>query len=243
MSDNLRRYRAIRDALLPWYPGQLSGTVARHLTTLAALISGIVGSKSVQLPHIAAKVPHSAQPDSRVKRFARWVDNARILEELYFLPYAEILLCQLALQTVVLVMDGSGVGRGCTALMLHVVYKGRALPLAWRVRHAPKGHVPEDLHIALVELVREVIPAGTKVVFLGDGEFDGTALQATLHKAGWSYVCRTAMSPVATWEGETFRLDTLRACSKPGTLIALQEGQLTRNASGPVMLLCCWAKG
>jgi hypothetical protein len=28
------------------------------------------------------------------------------------------------LQTVVLVMDGSGVGRGCTALMLHVVYKG-----------------------------------------------------------------------------------------------------------------------
>jgi hypothetical protein len=27
----------------------------------------------------------------------------------------------LALQTVVRVMDGSGVGRGCTALMLHVV--------------------------------------------------------------------------------------------------------------------------
>jgi hypothetical protein len=29
------------------------------------------------------------------------------------------------LQTVVLVMDGSGVGRGCTALMIHVVYKLR----------------------------------------------------------------------------------------------------------------------
>jgi hypothetical protein len=57
------------------------------------------------------------------------------------------LLRHLALETVVLVMDGSGVGRGCTALMIHVVYKGRALPLAWRVRHAPKGHFPEDLHI------------------------------------------------------------------------------------------------
>jgi len=36
--------------------------------------------------------------------------------------------------------------------MIHVLYKGRALPLAWRVRQGPKGHFPEDLHIALVEL-------------------------------------------------------------------------------------------
>ena len=243
MSDNLRRYRAIRDALTQCYPGQPSSTVARHLITLAALISGIVGSKSTQLPHIAAKVPNGTKPESRAKRFARWCDNAHILEEAYFLPYVDVLLRHLALQTVVLVMDGSGVGRGCTALMMHVVYKGRALPLAWRVRQAPKGHFPEDLHIALIELIREVIPEGAQVVFVGDGEFDGTALQATLHEAGWSYACRTAMSTVATCEGETFRLDTLGACSKPGTLVAFQEVQFTREAYGPVMVLSCWAKG
>jgi hypothetical protein len=140
-------------------------------------------------------------------------------------------------------MDGRVVGRDCTALMIHVIYQGRALPLAWRVRQGPKGHFPEDLHIAVVELMREVIPEGAKVVFLGDGEFDGTALQATLNKAGWSYACRTAMSTVATWEGTTFRLDTLGACSKPGTLIALQEVKFTRDAYGPVMVLSCWAKG
>ena len=243
MSDNLRRYRAIRDALAQCYPTSSQGNFARHLNTLAALISGIVGSKSSQLPHIATKVPDGTKPESRVKRFTRWLDNDHILEEVYFLPYADVLLRHLALQTVVLVMDGSGVGRGCTALMLHVVYKGRALPLAWRVRQAPKGHFPEDLHIAVVTLMREVIPAGAKVVFLGDGEFDGTALQATLNEAGWCYVCRTAQSTVATWEGETFRLDTLGACSKPGTLIALQEVKFTRDAYGPVMVLSCWAKG
>ena len=142
MSDNLRRYRAIRDALIQCYPGQPSGPVARRLLTLAALISGIVGSKNTQLPHIAAKVPNGTPPESRVKRFARWLDNAHILEEVYFLPYAAVLLRHLALQTLVLVMDGSGVGRGGTALMSHVIYKGRALPLAWRVRQAPKGHFP-----------------------------------------------------------------------------------------------------
>mgnify|MGYP001390775895 FL=1 len=66
MGDNLRRYRAIRAALTQWYPGQPTGSSARHLTTLAALISGIVGSKSTQLPSIATKIPDGARPESRV---------------------------------------------------------------------------------------------------------------------------------------------------------------------------------
>jgi hypothetical protein len=119
------------------------------------------------------------------------------------------------LQTVVLVMDDSGVGRGCAALMIHVVDTGRALPLAWRVRHAPKGHLPAERHIALVELLSGLIPAGTQVVWLGDGACDGTRLP----QAGWSSACRTATSTVATWTGATCRLDALGACLKPGRWI------------------------
>src|SRR5712692_11586589 len=127
-------------------------------------------------------------------------------------------------------MEGRVVGRDGTALMIHVIAQGRALPLAWRVRQGPKGHVPKDLHIAVVALRREVIPEGATVVFLGDGAFDGTALQATRNEAGWSYACRTALSTVATWEGETFRLETLGAWSQPGTRIAFKEVQCTRGA-------------
>jgi hypothetical protein len=94
MRDNLRRYRALRHALAQGSPTCCHGTFARHLHTLAALISGMVGGKSAQLPHIAAKVPDSTKLESRVKRFTRWLDNERILEEIYFLPYAESLLTQ-----------------------------------------------------------------------------------------------------------------------------------------------------
>jgi hypothetical protein len=121
MSDNRRRYRAIRQALKQCYPGKPTGNQARHLNTLAAFISGIVGSKSSQLPTIATKVPDRAKPESRVKRLARWLGNDAIKEEMYCLPYAEMLLHCLALETLVLVMDGSGVGRGCCALMIHVI--------------------------------------------------------------------------------------------------------------------------
>jgi hypothetical protein len=64
------------------------------LTTLAALISGIVGSKSTQLSSIATKIPDGARPESRVKRLTHWLDNERILEEVYFLPYVDLLLAQ-----------------------------------------------------------------------------------------------------------------------------------------------------
>lgn len=142
-----------------------------------------------------------------------------------------------------LVMDGRVVGRGCCALMMHVIDKGRALPLLWRVRQGPKGHFSEDLHIALVELVRTLIPEGTKVVCLGDGEFDGTQLQKTMNAAGWWYACRTSKGNTATWENQTFDVAELGACLKPGRLIERKEVAVTREAYGPVMLLCCWAKG
>lgn len=111
------------------------------------------------------------------------------------------------------------------------------------MRQGSKGHFPEDLHIALVAQVQELIPEGAAVVVLGDGEFDGIRLQHTLHKAGWSYVCRTGSHVTAAWDGASFRLDTVGWWSKPGTLVAFPEASMTRDAYGPVLLLCCWATG
>jgi hypothetical protein len=86
MRDNLRRYRAIRDALTQGYPSQPPGRVARHLPTLAALIRGMVGSKSTQLPRVATKIPEGTKPESRVKRLPRGLDNERLLEAVSFFP-------------------------------------------------------------------------------------------------------------------------------------------------------------
>ena len=119
--------------------------------------------------------------------------------------------------------------------MIHVVYKGRALPLAWVVRRGKKGHFPEDLHIALITQVQELIPPGAPVVVLGDGECDGTDLQHTLQEAGWSYVVRTGSHVTASWQGVPFRLDTVGWCIKPGTLVAFPEAAMTREAYGPIL--------
>ncbi len=93
-----------------------------------------------------------------------------------------------------------------------------------------------------MKLVNDLIPEGKRVVFLGDGEFDGINLQEVMNESGWFYACRTAKSTVATWEGVKFNLDLLGSSIKPGRIIELKEVQFTRSCYGPVMVLCCWAK-
>ena len=95
MSDNRRRFVAIHSALKKLSPEEPRGNFARHLTTLAMLISGIVGSKRVHLPAIACKVPTQTKVESQVKRFSRWVSNERIDFECYYFPYARQLLANL----------------------------------------------------------------------------------------------------------------------------------------------------
>lgn len=78
MGDDIYRYRAIRKALNDLYPREPRGNLVRHLNVLAALISGIVGSKRTNLPAVAEKVTDGTKRESRVKRYSRWLANEGI---------------------------------------------------------------------------------------------------------------------------------------------------------------------
>lgn len=240
MSDNIRTYRAVRTALKKLYPTEPQGNLARHLNTLAGLVSGIVGSRRTNLPDVAQHAPDGTKRESRVKRFARWVNNEGIEFTTYFLPFAEAVLTCLAAGPLVLVMDGSVVGRGCVTLMLSVVYRQRALPLAWIVLQGRKGHFSEDTHLALVKQVQAWIPAGTHVIFLGDGEFDGTQLQAALHSWGWKYACRTAKNAVLSIAQVEFSFEDLAV--QAGEVWGISQVAFTRQAYGPVLAVAWWAE-
>jgi hypothetical protein len=242
MSDNRRRYLAMKRALKQLYPTEPQGNLARHLNTLAAMASGIVGSKSSNLPAIAGKVPDGTKKESRVKRFHRWLKNEHIDSQVYFLPFADVLLRSLAeRQSLLLAMDGSEVGRKCLTLMLSVIYQKRALPIAWIVIKGSKGHFPEETHIELLKQAYPIIPAGADVIFVGDGEFDGIDFQATLAGYSWRYVCRTAHNAQLGAEGEYFSFAELGV--QPGECIDLPNVTFTLQDYGPVLAIARWETG
>ena len=238
MTDNLRRYFAIQKALKSLRPTEPKGNIARHLNTLALFISGIIGSQKCHLPAIARKVPTDSKPQSRIRRLERWLANPKIDSTLYYLPYVRTLLSSLPAGPLVLVIDGSEAGRDCVLLSINVVYKKRALPLCWLVVKGKKGHLSEQTHIELVKKVADILPEERSVVFLGDGEFDGVELLATLEELRWNYVCRTAKNVVLTQEGERFQPTDLLL--QPGDRIELEEVGFTAAEYGPVLVSIIW---
>jgi hypothetical protein len=239
MSDNHRRYRSIRTALAQMYFREPKGYSAKQLNVLAALISGIVGSRRTNYPQIASKVPDHSQLESRVKRFSRFINEVEAEQDIHLMPFAAELLRNLADFTLVLIMDGSEVGRGCMSLMLSVQYRGRALPLGWLVVSGEKGHFSQDKHIRLLSAVKALIPAGADVIFLGDGEFDGTKLQETLEEFGWKYACRTSAN-ILLYDGEEFSFQDLLL--QPGMCLSFEEVSFTRQRYGPVLAVAWWRK-
>ena len=206
MSDNLKRYRAICSGLKQFFPQCLTPRQWQHFQVMAAMINGIVGSRHVNLPKMADKFPSKANRESRIKRFARWLQNETINQHSYFAPFAQALLATLASQPLVLVMDGSTVGRGCQWLMLSVIYRNRALPLGWIVFEGSKGHSGQARHLELLRQVEPLIPNETTVILLGDGEFDGVEVCSNSLRAG---VGDTCVAPLK------IRCCTKTACGSP----------------------------
>ncbi len=239
MSDTYRRYAAIKQGLMQFFHPQPTGHRERHLNTLVAMICGLTGGQSAHLPTIADHAPSGrADQDSVVARFRRWLKHDAHTLDGWFLPVAKALLVNLSQQPLVLVLDGSVVGRGCVALMLSVVYHGRALPLAWVVVQGKQGHFPQATHCALLEQIAPLIPPTAEVTVLGDGEFDGTDLQAALRKLHWHYVCRTAPNIVMTVYGQDRHIGDLAPTR--GEVLAVRPAWMTAEQYGPVSILAIW---
>jgi hypothetical protein len=220
--------------------GHPTGHKARHVQTLAALICGIVGSTHSQIPKIADHVPnHQAKTSSVIHRMMQWYQHNAITVDTFFLPFVEPLLVALAAaRPLEVIVDGSTMGRGCVTLMASVVYRGRAIPIAWTVVTGRKGHLPEATHLVLVAEVQRIVPDWAEVIFLGDGEFDGVALQTAVDAAGWQYVCRTARNTLLWRAGQKQHMSDMPV--QRDRPVSWPEVVVTGQQYGPVHAIAFW---
>jgi hypothetical protein len=239
MHMTFQNYRTIKRTLTQTLHARPGSHQEQHLNTLAVLICGIVGAQHVQFAQIAAHAPiRGRKNESLITRFRRWVKHKALTPEAVWLPFARAVLAGLAHAPLTIVLDGTTAGRGCMVLMVSVVYHGRAIPLLWTVVKGKKGHLPQAEHCALIRRLQAVIPDTAQVVALGDGEFDGTQLQAAIRTAGWEYVCRTGTNITIYAHERVFTVGDLPL--KRGEAVAIADVQMTAERYGPVLLLGIW---
>jgi hypothetical protein len=237
MTDKMKVYTKIMQKLKKMMPQ----TPQNQIVTVAMMVAGIVLGRKAQLSNISLEVPHPAKPASLEKRMHRFVKNRRFEVDVNYLPFARLILTHLADKPLLLAIDGSTVGRGCMAIVVGVIYKQRAIPLAWLVYKGKKGHTTPERHIALLQKVLPLLPEGSQVVLLGDGEYDTTEmLEWVNEQTDWEFVVRTAKNMLITHNGVQYPLREL--CAAQGSCTAASEVLFTAREFGPVLAIAWWGK-
>ena len=163
----------------------------RHLKTLAWMMVGLIHSGSISLcawaPFVVSRARYS---QSTVRRFRRWLDNDKIEVHTLYGPLLQQALIGWVDKTLYVALDTSMLWNTYCMVRLSVIYRGRAVPLVWRVLEHGSAMVAYDVYKALLEKANTLVPLACKVVFLADRGFTDTELLRHLKRLGWHFRIR-----------------------------------------------------
>ncbi len=168
----------------------------RHLQTLCWMIVGMIGSQNVHLNGFGVYVKSRAQvAQSHQRRFRRWLSNRRI--DVMSAHHALIrqALSQWKSQRLYLSLDTTVVWNCFCIVWVGVVYRGRTVPVAWRV----VAHSSSTVRLWTIQRVlrqaARVLPDGAAIVLLADRGFaDGKLMKYLKENLGWHFRIRIKRS-------------------------------------------------
>jgi hypothetical protein len=145
---------------------------------------GILGSKSLQVGQIITALPLGGTRDSLKKRVQRFLKNEGVIVDAYYQPLAQRILRRLVVGSARIQLTLGRTEWGAfNMLYVCVGWRGRALPLLWRMLAPGASSFAEQKE--LLEVVAGWLPARARALLLGDREFGtGVLAQWALHQ-GW----------------------------------------------------------
>jgi hypothetical protein len=144
----------------------------RHLKTLAWMIVGLIqagrSSLTAWAPYVHSRAVFA---QSTVRRFTRWLENERIEVHALYGPLLQQALAEWGHQLVYLALDTSTLWNTYCVVRLSLVFRGRAIPIVWKVLDHPSSSVAYAVYQDLLDKVAELLPFGCTVVFTADRGF------------------------------------------------------------------------
>jgi len=179
------------DALLA-FVGQCAWSDQRHAYVLVWMVIGVIQEGNVNLTRWLSHVQTSAQQaQSTQRRFARWMHNRRIHPTYLYRPVIQAVLADWKDIVLYLSFDTTMLWDTFCVMRLSVVYRGRAMPIIWRVVEHGSSSVKFIVYQDLLNKASRLLPVGVKVVFLADRGFvDHQLLRYLKSELGWHYRIR-----------------------------------------------------
>lgn len=208
----------------------------RHRKTLAWMMVGLICSKTVSLgawtPFVVSRAQYA---QSLVRRFSRWLDNNRITVEPLYGPLIEQAVVGWVGQRMYVALDTSMLWNTYCLIRLSVIYRGRAVPLVWRVIEHGSAAVSFETYQDLLNEVKSRLPFACKVVFLADRGFADTQLMGHLRGLGWHFRIRIK-STFWIYPSHLTPFQVGEVALQPGHMSCWHEVSITDKHFGPVHL-------
>jgi hypothetical protein len=163
----------------------------RHLKTMTWMMVGLIQSGMIGLnawvPYVHSRATYA---QSTVRRFARWMNNDRIKVVPLYGPLIQQALAEWSTNRLYLALDTSMLWNQYCIVRIAVVYRGRAVPLVWKVLEHGSSSVAYEVYQELLDQAAVLLPLHCQVVFLADRGFADTDLMADLKRLGWHWRIR-----------------------------------------------------
>ena len=192
MSDSGVLFQTLMVFFVASIPRSAWGDI-RRLVTLAWAVVGLCLSKVVNLSSwgesVESKATHAA---SRARRFERWLNNAAIDVPSIYTALVKAALKGWEIGTRVHVALDTSVIKGTSFVLVRVslIYRGRAVPLAWRVFAHDSATVGYSDYVKVLKTALACLPAGLVITLLADRGFVHADLIHWLRQQHWHYRIR-----------------------------------------------------
>ena len=236
MTDSQQMYNTLLTALTQNIPRSTYGDV-RRLMVLAWAVVGLCISETVNFSKWGEVVISEAQnAASHQRRFQRFLKNKRIKPLKYYYPLLRAALSEWSLNDPIYVaLDVSDLKNGYVLIRLALIYRGRAIPVSWRVmKHNSTSVAYRDYKILLKQALI-VLPAEHQIILLADRGFVHHKLVKFCRRQQWQYRLRAKSTTLVRLPDR--RVTNFgKLCPPPGEAHFYQAVHILGEEIGPVHL-------
>jgi hypothetical protein len=171
-TDSQQMFGTLMRAFVLHIPRSTFGDI-RRLVTLAWAVVGLTIGKTANFNKWGESVISKATiAASHQRRFQRWLHNKHILPNIIYAPLLKAALQDWDLAERLFVsLDTSVLPGGYVLIRAALVYRGRAIPVAWNVIKHGSASVSFDVYKSVLEQVLAALPAGCSITWLADRGF------------------------------------------------------------------------
>ena len=210
----------------------------RHLKTGVDMVVGLLLSASTNLTKWTPFAQGRALiAQSIQRRFIRWLNNHHIDVHQLYAPLIREALSQWGDNTLYLAFDTSLLWDRYCIIRICVVYRGRAVPIAWEVIEHGSASVAYRVYRRVLHRVPPLLPCPVgKVVLLADRGFADLALMRLCRRLKWRFHIRIKGNFQVYRHRHGFCSVDKLAPRQPGTARFYHYVALTNERFGPLHL-------